>query len=294
MRTGGCVFLAFGLLNSGHAVYLGESATFEGTIRDWDGPQAFVSVVTQDAKSTVVSTAPIEANGHFSLKLPVRVPGLPVPLKNQWTSGQGCRAAGEIQPKTALWYRYALQIRSPGGPLGTVRLGDSAELWKKSGISAELIYFDRPVFFDGTRSCPTLSERFSNIRVSKGWNLLPFRWIYNDQGLEERVYNLGSSIKSLSWSAKEPWGVIGVTLGIHPKATGIYIQKVFESSPAQLAGLRVGDRLMRLDKQDVSKNQLDNVVRLLRGEPGKDIDVTVERDGVSMRFKVSRVLAVFR
>lgn len=279
-------------MNTGYAVYLGESATFEGTIRDWDGLQAFVSVVTQDAKSTVVSTAPIEANGHFSLKLPNRIPGLPVPLKNQWTSGQGCRSIGGIQPKTTFWYRYALQIRSPSGSLGTIHLREGAELWKKSGISAELVYFDRPAYFDGTHSCPTLSERFSNIRVSKGWNLLPFRWIYNDQGLEERVYNIGLSIKSLSWWNKVSRGVLGLTLGTRPTVPGVYIQKVFESGPAKAAGLEVGDRLLRLGKQDISKNQPDNVMRLLLGEPEKDVDLTVERNGISVRFQIKRLLEV--
>lgn len=73
-----------------------------------------------------------------------------------------------------------------------------------------------------------------------------------------------------------------------------YISQPMEGSPAQLAGLRAGDKIVRVDTVNTLEPKSQNVSKLLRGQPGTVVRVTVERpympagqDSV-MTFEVTR------
>lgn len=56
-----------------------------------------------------------------------------------------------------------------------------------------------------------------------------------------------------------------------------YISQPMEGSPAQLAGLRAGDKIVRVDTVNTLEPKGQNVSKLLRGEPGTTVRVTVQR-----------------
>lgn len=56
-----------------------------------------------------------------------------------------------------------------------------------------------------------------------------------------------------------------------------YISQPMEGAPAAVAGLRAGDRILRVDTVDVSGKGSDDVTKLLRGQPGTVVNVTVGR-----------------
>lgn len=56
-----------------------------------------------------------------------------------------------------------------------------------------------------------------------------------------------------------------------------YISGPYENSPAALAGLKTGDRLLRVDTTDVSSKPSAAVSKLLRGQPGTTVRVRVKR-----------------
>jgi len=56
-----------------------------------------------------------------------------------------------------------------------------------------------------------------------------------------------------------------------------YISGPYENSPAALAGLKTGDRLLRVDTTDVSSKPSAEVSKLLRGQPGTTVRVRVKR-----------------
>lgn len=60
-----------------------------------------------------------------------------------------------------------------------------------------------------------------------------------------------------------------------------YISAPYEGSPAALAGLKPGDKLLRVDTVDVSKLNSAKVSKLLRGQPGTEVAVRVLRPFVS-------------
>lgn len=56
-----------------------------------------------------------------------------------------------------------------------------------------------------------------------------------------------------------------------------YISQPMEGAPAALAGLRGGDHIIRVDTVDVSKKGSEEVTKLLRGQAGTTVTVTVDR-----------------
>ncbi|HRP09200.1 MAG TPA: S41 family peptidase, partial [Gemmatimonadales bacterium] len=71
----------------------------------------------------------------------------------------------------------------------------------------------------------------------------------------------------------------GMTIRSHRGRVTAY--RVFEGSPADRAGMQPGDRIVRVDTTSVVGWSSDSVTRLLLGPPQTDVEVTVERAGVT-------------
>jgi hypothetical protein len=70
-------------------------------------------------------------------------------------------------------------------------------------------------------------------------------------------------------------GGIGATL--EPRRGGVALHDVFPGDPAQRAGLRAGDRVLRIDGESTDDMSLADVLQRLRGEDGTSVGVTVQR-----------------
>lgn len=57
-------------------------------------------------------------------------------------------------------------------------------------------------------------------------------------------------------------------------------------SPAEVAGLRPGDRIVQVDGREVSTRRPEDARTGLRGKPGTSVTLTVERPGATARFPV--------
>ncbi len=60
----------------------------------------------------------------------------------------------------------------------------------------------------------------------------------------------------------------------------------FPGSPAERAGLRTGDRVVRIDSMDTRGWMVDEATRALRGPEGSTVLVTIERPGHAERFTI--------
>jgi len=63
-----------------------------------------------------------------------------------------------------------------------------------------------------------------------------------------------------------------------------------EDTPGFRAGILAGDRLVRIDGEDARKMSVEDAVKLLRGEPGTDVTLAIERPptGETKEFKLTR------
>jgi carboxyl-terminal processing protease len=72
----------------------------------------------------------------------------------------------------------------------------------------------------------------------------------------------------------------GIGVQISELNGGVTITAVFRNTPAQRAGLLVGDRIVGVNAEDARGWTTEDASRKIRGEPGTNVDVWVERDGL--------------
>lgn len=70
----------------------------------------------------------------------------------------------------------------------------------------------------------------------------------------------------------------GVGMTIIDRDGTVEVVRPFPGTPAERAGLRPGDRIIRVDDREVSGLTADDVANLVRGEAGSRVRLTVERD----------------
>lgn len=70
----------------------------------------------------------------------------------------------------------------------------------------------------------------------------------------------------------------------------VTITRVFNDTPAQKAGLRKGDLLVRVEDIEVTAYTMQNAVNVMRGEVGQEVEIEVYRDGEYIVFQVPRAI----
>ena len=70
---------------------------------------------------------------------------------------------------------------------------------------------------------------------------------------------------------------IGASVEFNQKTGEKVIKDVQKGTPAEKAGLKKNDVIVKVGEEDVSKQSLDDVVELIKGEEGKKIVLTVRR-----------------
>jgi carboxyl-terminal processing protease len=68
----------------------------------------------------------------------------------------------------------------------------------------------------------------------------------------------------------------------------VTISEVYKGFPADLAGIKPGDRLKKVDGVSLKGVSNDKVSDKLKGNPGTDISVTIERNGKELDYKMKR------
>lgn len=77
---------------------------------------------------------------------------------------------------------------------------------------------------------------------------------------------------------------IGAQLG--EKNGGIYIQKIFDDTPAQRAQLKPQDVILKVDEKLVQGMRIEDVVKLIRGPRGTKVKLTIKRSDTPAPFDV--------
>jgi carboxyl-terminal processing protease len=84
------------------------------------------------------------------------------------------------------------------------------------------------------------------------------------------------------------FGGLGIQVGMEDGF--VKVISPIDDTPAYKAGLQAGDLIIRLDEKTVKGLTLNEAVKIMRGKPGTDIELTVVREGVDkpLNFVVTR------
>ena len=84
------------------------------------------------------------------------------------------------------------------------------------------------------------------------------------------------------------FGGIGVVVEYDHQAETIMVSEVLMGSPAESAGVKVGDYIRKVDGKTIEELGYLNAVSHVRGEIGTDVVLTVLRDGAEVEFTITR------
>ena len=73
------------------------------------------------------------------------------------------------------------------------------------------------------------------------------------------------------------YGGIGATIRMKRDSSGVVIAQPYKGSPSDLAGLKIGDKFIRIDGEDVTKCTTAEISSKLKGTPGTKVKLAVRR-----------------
>lgn len=73
------------------------------------------------------------------------------------------------------------------------------------------------------------------------------------------------------------YGGIGSTIRMKRDSSGVVISQPYKGSPADQAGLKIGDKFVRIDDEDVTKCTTSEISSRLKGTPGTKVKLAVKR-----------------
>ena len=94
--------------------------------------------------------------------------------------------------------------------------------------------------------------------------------------------------KSMQTESKGEFGGLGIEIGM--EAGVVKVIAPIADTPAEKAGIKAGDYIVRINNDQVQGKTLMEAVKLMRGPVGSSIDLTIRRKGVkkSLTFKIQR------
>jgi carboxyl-terminal processing protease len=105
-------------------------------------------------------------------------------------------------------------------------------------------------------------------------------------------YLTADEYKDLRVGTTGEFGGLGIEVGMEDGF--VKVISPIDDTPAQKAGLKAGDLLIRLNDKPVKGMTLNEAVNMMRGKPGSEISVMVVREGTDKPFKVTLVRDVIR
>lgn len=112
-------------------------------------------------------------------------------------------------------------------------------------------------------------------------------------GLDPHSAYLGKKdYKNLHEGTIGEFGGLGIEVGIEDGF--IKVISPIDDTPAQKAGVKAGDIIIRLDDTPVKGIGLDAAVKQMRGKPGEAIVLTIVRDGEEKPLKITIIRAIIK
>lgn len=98
--------------------------------------------------------------------------------------------------------------------------------------------------------------------------------------------------KDLKIQTEGEFGGLGITVG--QKDSALTVIAPMEGTPADKAGIKAGDIILKINKQSTLNMTIDEAVNLMRGKPGTGIELTVVREGETKPLTISIVRDIIK
>jgi carboxyl-terminal processing protease len=98
--------------------------------------------------------------------------------------------------------------------------------------------------------------------------------------------------KDLKIQTEGEFGGLGITVGQRDGALTVIAP--MEGTPADKAGIKAGDIILKINKQSTLNMTIDEAVNLMRGKPGTGIELTVVREGETKPLTISIVRDIIK
>ena len=137
------------------------------------------------------------------------------------------------------------------------------------------------------------------------WNTLDSTFLYQDRfKTQDQIYG---AIKGLVASLNDPYTVFmtptetkkftesmsgefeGIGAEIAVKKNQLIVVTPIKGTPAELAGLRSGDRILKINNESTFDMSIDDAITKIRGPRGQKVVLTVERDGDTQPHEITIV-----
>jgi len=98
--------------------------------------------------------------------------------------------------------------------------------------------------------------------------------------------------KDLKIQTDGEFGGLGITVG--QKDGALTVIAPMEGTPADKAGIKAGDIILKINKQSTLNMTIDEAVNIMRGKPGTGIELTVVREGENKPLTISIVRDIIK
>jgi len=98
------------------------------------------------------------------------------------------------------------------------------------------------------------------------------------------AYLPATEYRSLKAETTGTYAGVGIMIEVDYRTGYPMITKVFKGTPAEEAGMLVGDIVVGVDDKPTANQALDSVVKLIQGKAGSKVKMTVQREGATRTF----------
>lgn len=115
-----------------------------------------------------------------------------------------------------------------------------------------------------------------------------YRGIMDSLGDPYTVYYTEEEYNDLTEDTSGIYDGIGAYIGLDSATNAPSFTGIMPGTPAEKAGLKVGDIISEVDGTDTLSKSTAEVAKLVKGPKGTDVSIKVLRDGESLTFTVTR------